>query len=184
MSSRNIGRRTLVARSAGLGLAASGVLATAGLPVRAQDAATPAAGGETDIDKLKADVRAAYDKTKGDLDTLGADVSDDTRDAYDELKKGYEAIGVELAAAEKLPLDSAHQVKRAYRDIQHALEELDDQTDRVLHLPLHLHDDVAGQPGEGSGNNQVDAAVKDTWHGVREALHSVHRSVDHVFDAL
>jgi hypothetical protein len=31
---------------------------------------------------------------------------------------------------------------------------------------------------------QVAADVKETWHGVREALHHVHRSIDHVIDAL
>ncbi len=182
MSSANIGRRNLLARSAGFGLAASGALATAAMPVSAQDAATPGAGPETDVDTLKADVRSAYDTTKGDLETLGGDISDDTRDTFDELRKGFDAIGTELSRAEEIPHDSVHQVKRAYRDIQHALEALDDQADRALHLPLHLHDQVAGRPAEG--NEKVDDAAKDTWHGVREALHSVHRTVDHVIDAV
>lgn len=183
MSSSNIGRRTLIARSAGLGLAATGVLATA---VGAQDSATPAAGGDLSLDKLKADVRAAYDKSKSDLDTLGGDVSADTRDAFDGLKSDFDAIGAELTAAEALPHDAAHEVKHAYRNIQHRLEELDDRTDRVLHLPLHLHDDVAGGSGQGNGNGNAQVAddVKDPWHGVREALHHVHRSIDHVIDAL
>lgn len=181
MSSPNIGRRNLLARSAGLGFVASGVLAPAAMPVSAQDAATPDVEGDTDLDTLKADVRSAYDTTKADLETLGGDVSDDTRETFDELQQGFDAIGTELSKAEEIPHDSVHQVKRAYRDIQHALEELDDQADRVLHLPLHLHDQVAGRPAEG--NDKVDDAAKDTWHGVREALHSVHRTVDHVIDA-
>ena len=182
MSSPNIGRRNLLARSAGLGFVASGVLAPAAMPVSAQDAATPGAGPETDVDTLKADVRSAYNTTKGDLETLGGDVSDDTRDSFDELQKGFDAISAELSKAEEIPHDSVHQVKRAYRDIQHAFEDLDDQADRVLHLPLHLHDQVAGRPADG--NDKVDDAAKNTWHGVREALHTVHRTVDHVIDAV
>jgi enamine deaminase RidA (YjgF/YER057c/UK114 family) len=176
-----MGRRTLIAGGAGLGLAATGALTAS-----AQDAATPAAGGESDLDQLKADVRAAYDKTRSDLETLGGDVSADTRAAFDELTTGFEAIGTELTKAEELPHDAAHQVKRAYRDIAHALEELDDRTDLVLHLPLHAHDNKAGGSGGGDGNGggQVAADVKETWHGVREALHHVHRSIDHVIDAL
>jgi enamine deaminase RidA (YjgF/YER057c/UK114 family) len=182
MSLENIGRRNLLARGAGVGLAVTAGLAMTVVPVAAQDSATPAAGGESDIDKLKADVRAAYDKTKGDLETLGSDVSDDTRDAFDELQAGFDAIGTELSRAEEIPNDSVRQVKRAYRDVQHALEELDDKVDRVLHLPLHLHDQVAGRSADAK--DQVDDAVKDTWHGVREALHSVHRAADHVIDAV
>ncbi len=162
-------------------LAASGALATGAIPVSAQDAATPDTGGETDVDNLKADVRSAYDAAKGDLETQGGDVSDDTRDTFDELQRGFDAISVELSKAEEIPLESAHQVQRAYRDIQHALEVLDDQADRALHLPLHLHDQVAGRPADG--NDKVDDSAKDTWHGVREALHSVHRTVDRVIDA-
>lgn len=181
MSSANIGRRNLIARSAGLGLAASGALATAVIPVSAQDTATPGAGGETDLDTLKADVRSAYDTTKSDLETLGGEISDDTRATFDELMQGFAAIGTALSSAEEIPHDAVRQLKRAYRDIQHALEELDDRADRVLHLPLHLHDDVAGRPADGGA--KVDDAAKETWHGVREALHTVHRSVDHVIDA-
>ena len=95
MRSPHMGRRTLIAGGAGLGLAATGALAAS-----AQDAATPAAGGGSDLDQLKADVRAAYDKTKSDLETLGGDVSEDTRDAFDGIKSDFDAIGTELTKAE------------------------------------------------------------------------------------
>jgi len=165
MPSENIGRRGLLKRGVGFGLVASATgLAADAVPVVAQGATTPAAGDDSDIDTLKADVRAAYDKANSDLDRLGADVTDDTRDSYDELKQGFDAIGDELTKAETIPPDSARESKRAYRDIQHRLEDLDDEADRALH--------------------QVNAAGKDPWHGIREALHSVHQSADHVIDAL
>jgi hypothetical protein len=151
------------------------------MTVSAQDAATPGANGETDLDTLRADVRSAYDTAKSELETLGGAVSDDTRATFDEVQKGFDAIGTDLTRAEAIPNDSIRQVKRAYRDIQHALERLDDQVDRVLTLPLHLHDQVPGRSGDRS--DAVDTSAKDAWHGVREALHSVHRPIDHIFDA-
>lgn len=165
MPSDIIGRRGLLTHGVGYGLIASVTgLAIGAVPAAAQGATTPAAGDGSDIDTLKADVRAAYDKTNGDLDTLGADVTDDTRDTYDDLKQGFDAIGDELTKAENIPSDSAAESKRAYRDIQHSLEDLDDEADRALH--------------------KVDVGGKESWHGVREALHSVHQAVDHVIDAL
>ena len=165
MPSEIIGRRGLLKHGLGYGLVASiASLAIGAVPATAQGATTPAAGDGSDIDTLKADVRAAYDKTNGDLDTLGADVTEATRDSYDVLKQGFDAIADELAKAENIPSDSARESKRAYRDIQHRLEDLDDEADRALH--------------------KVDLAGKDSWHGIRETLHRVHKSTDHVIDAL
>jgi hypothetical protein len=158
MSSDNFGRRGLLKKGAAIGLAAS----AAGMAVAAgaQDA-TPAA---TDIDKVKSDVRTEFDKAKSELDRLGGDVGDDSKDAFDELKKGFDAIGDELAKAEAIPHDSVKEIKRAYRAIQHKLDDFDRGIERLL--------------------DKGDTGVKDVFHDIRKAAHEVHKRIDHVFDEL
>jgi hypothetical protein len=164
MGSQSLGRRDVLRQGAGLGLAMSAIgLAVTGTAALAQDG-TPASGGETDIEKLKSDVRSEYDKAKSDIEALGEHITDATKDAYDELKKGLDAIGDEITKAENIPSDSVHEVKRAYRDIQHALEDLDLEAHRAMH--------------------KTDDATVDSWYEVRKGLHGVHKRIDHVIDAV
>lgn len=164
MRAQSLGRRDVLRRGATIGLAASAAtLASTGMSALGQDA-TPAAGGESDLETLKRNVRATYDKTKSDIDALGSDIDAGTRDVYDRLRAELDAIGDELAKAENIPHDSVHAVKRAYRDVQHKLEDLDHEAHRGLH--------------------RAEEAGHDAWHDIRKGLHDVHKTVDHVIDAL
>ena len=161
MNPQEIGRRGVLKRGVGLGLAVSAAgFASAG----AQGAATPSAGGETDIDRLKEHVRSEYDRVGQDLEALGDQVSDDGREAYDRIKSGFDALGRELERAENIPHDSVREVKRAYRDVQHGLEDLDHEAEVALH--------------------KTDDAGQDVWHDARKGLHDVHKAIDHVIDAV
>jgi hypothetical protein len=164
MGSQPVGRRRVLKQGAGLGLAVSAIgLAASGVSTLAQSG-TPSTGGETDLEKLKSDVRAMYDKAKSDIDALGSDITDASKATYDELKKGLDAIGDELARAESIPSDSVREAKRAYRDVQHHIADLDLEAHHAIHATAETS--------------------HDAWHEVRKGLHSVHKSIDHVIDAI
>ena len=164
MGSQPVGRRSVLKQGAGIGLAVSALgLAASGASALAQDA-TPSPGGETDLEKLKSDVRAQYDKAKRDVDALGGRITDASKATYDDLKKRLDAIGDELAKAESIPSDSVHEAKRAYRDVQHHLEDLDLDAHHAVHVTVEVN--------------------HEAWHEVRKAIHHVHKSIDHVIDAM
>jgi len=148
-----MGRRKLLARGAGVGVAAS----IAGLGV-----VVPAALAQDDeLDKLKSDVRKAYDTSKSEVEKAGDKITDGTKDVYDELKKEFDRIGDDIDAAGKL---TGKEAKRAWRDIQHELRAFDREVERVMH--------------------DADKGVKDTWSDIRGWFSDVHDGIDHVIDRL
>lgn len=154
----SVGRRNLLMRGAGAG--AGLALAAVAFGASAQSTPTTSSGR---LEQARKDVRDAYDKTKQDIDDFGGKVTDPTKSTYDGIKTAFDDLGTKLDDAEKLPADSAHDVKRAYRDIQHGLDDLDLKIDEL--------------------ESATDKDAKTGWDAVRKSVRDVHHQVDYVFDS-
>lgn len=122
MTGEQLGRRRMLTRSAGIGVAAAAAgLALTGGRAFADDA---------EIEKAKADVKTAYDNAVAEVEKLGDKVTDATKSTYDEIKKGLDDIGAKIDEA---GTKTGSDAKRAYRDIQHELRDFSRDIDHVWH---------------------------------------------------
>ncbi len=124
---------------------------------------------KTDVKKvskrLHADVVRAYDDAKSGLDKAGDKIGDTSRSAYDKSKKDLESLGADLDDAYSR---TGHDAKRAYRKIHHRLGTFDHAIDRHLHNGLK--DFEAGETDSWSDIKDGYHRVKDSIDHVIDDL--------------
>lgn len=113
-----------------IAVASVGLIALVGLASCSSTEAKAKAGVKKVSRSLHADVVKAYDDSKSALDKAADKISDGSKSVYDKSKQDLESLGADLDDASSKVGDDA---KRAYRDAQHRVEGFDREVDRHLH---------------------------------------------------
>lgn len=119
---------------------------------------------ESDIKEAREAIATELKKARAEFDKLGTEADGMVAEIHDRIKTMLSDVESKFAEAESLPHDALKEVKRAYRSIQHGLDDIDTEIAHVMHA--------------------VEKEATNVWHDVRGWFRETGQQIDHLLDGI